>query len=126
MSLLAENVSTLAQLKFELEFPADDQVRVKSWPQILEGQSTAQVLQDLAQYFQNEKVGENILDQVMRKCLEYKACRGAVMFGDLLDQVEMEKLVTDFDSTSWKLLCPHGRPNHFFISFEEADQRFHR
>ena len=75
---------------------------------------------------QHEKLGEHVLDQMVRKLLEYKACRGAVMFGDKLETEEMEKLIADFDRTDWKLLCPHGRPNHHFVPFAELDKKFHR
>lgn len=123
---LADNKATLEQLQFKLEFPTDDQVKITGWPTLLEGEDFTQVLQDLVEYFENEQVGEHIIDQIMRKCLEYKSCRGAVMFGDHLDISEMEKLIQDFDSTDWNLLCPHGRPNHFFMSFEAMDTKFHR
>jgi len=84
------------------------------------------LLETCVTYLENEKLGENVSDQIMRKLLEYKACRGAVMFGDKLEPSEMEKLIQDFDKTDWKLLCPHGRPNHHFVPFSELNGYFHR
>jgi DNA mismatch repair ATPase MutL len=48
------------------------------------------------------------------------------MFGDKLEPEEMEKLIADFHTTQWRLLCPHGRPNHIFLPFNQLDQQFHR
>ena len=90
------------------------------------GQNLKALIEQCVTFFENEKVGENVSDQIMRKLLEYKACRGAVMFGDKLEHEEMVKLIQDFDSTDWKLLCPHGRPNHHFVPFKELDDKFHR
>jgi len=126
ISLLHQHQSVLSDLGFELEFEADDTLIVKAVSEILVGQNLKALIEQCVTFFENEKVGENVSDQIMRKLLEYKACRGAVMFGDRLEHEEMMKLIQDFDSTDWKLLCPHGRPNHHFVPFTELDGYFHR
>lgn len=126
ISLLHEKQSELAALNLVIQFPADNCVAVLEIPQLLENEDLKSVFERIVEYLQNGQIGENILDQIMRKILEYKACRGAVMFGDHLDMTEMEKLIADFDRTDWKLLCPHGRPNHWFVPYAELDKKFHR
>lgn len=126
VSLLHQYQTVLTKLGFSLDFKADDTVEIRGVSDLLVGQDLAVVLGQCVSFLENEKIGENVTDQIMRKLLEYKACRGAVMFGDKLEVAEMEKLIQDFDSTDWKLLCPHGRPNHHFVPFAELDGYFHR
>jgi len=126
VSLLHQHQTVLATLGFDLAFESDETVQVNGIGELLVGQDLATLLGQCVSFLENEKIGENVSDQIMRQLLEYKACRGAVMFGDKLEHEEMEKLIQDFDSTDWKLLCPHGRPNHHFVPFKELDGYFHR
>ena len=126
VSLLSEHKTVLTQLGFELDFTADDEICITAVSELLVGLDMKGLLETCVTYLENEKLGENVSDQIMRKLLEYKACRGAVMFGDKLEPSEMEKLIQDFDKTDWKLLCPHGRPNHHFVPFSELNGYFHR
>ncbi len=126
ISVLAENTKALNKLGFKINFTTDSSVEFLRVPTVLKDEDLQKIAELMVNYFDTEKLGEHVLDQVMRKALEYKACRGSIMFGDRLDIAEMEKLIADFDSTSWKLLCPHGRPNHTFIPFSDLDQQFHR
>ena len=48
------------------------------------------------------------------------------MFGDKLSEEEMQGLLDDFVSTKWRLLCPHGRPNHVFFGDGDLEGMFHR
>jgi len=122
----SENFKILKKIGFEINFPEDDALEVLEIPQVLVNENLEKVFGLLLDFLENDKIGEHALDRVMRKILEYKSCRGAVMFGDRLEREEMEKLLKDFHKTDWKLLCPHGRPNHFFMPFEVLDKKFHR
>ena len=126
VSLLHEHKAELLKLGFEVAFPTDHQIRVTCVPSILAEQELTHSLGDIIKYLREDRVGENVTDQVMRKLLEYKSCRGAVMFGDKLEREEMQKLLDDFQTTQWRNLCPHGRPNHIFLAFEDLNKQFHR
>ncbi len=126
ISLLYEHRDDIVKLGFAISFPSDDQVGISEIPVIFSEKNLEQVLQDMIQYFGEDKIGEHVTDQLVRKLLEYKACRGAVMFGDPMKPSEMQKLLDDFEETQWRNLCPHGRPNHWFIPFDELNQKFHR
>ncbi|PID70330.1 hypothetical protein CSB37_03010 [bacterium DOLZORAL124_38_8] len=121
-----QNQTQLQNLGFSFTLISDESVELFAIPQILEGEDFETILQDFAHYFLHEKVGEHAIEHFMRKKLEYKSCRGAVMFGDKLEPVEMQKLLDDFVTTKWRNLCPHGRPNHWFVPFNELNSKFHR
>ncbi len=120
--LLLKERTTLNKVGFEL----DEQLNILSLPSLFTEKDIDSLLSDLAEWIKNEQVGENISDKLLRKILEYKACRGSVMFGDKMQPEEMQKLLDDFETTQWRNLCPHGRPNHVFWSFENLDKEFHR
>lgn len=126
ISLLHENRDEIVKLGFAISFPADNEVGVSEVPAMFSEKDLEQVLQDIMKYLGEDQVGEHVQDLLMRKLLEYKACRGSVMFGDPMKPVEMQKLLNDFETTQWRNLCPHGRPNHWFIPFGELDGKFHR
>ncbi len=126
VSLLHEHLSVLAELGFGVTFPRDDEIAISEVPQIFTQNELENVLEKLIEYFSSERIGESTPDILMRKLIEYKSCRGAVMFGDHLKPQEMQKLLDDFQTTEWRNLCPHGRPNHIFLPFEKLDKEFHR
>jgi DNA mismatch repair protein MutL len=126
ISLLHEHRDEIVKLGFAISFPADDQVGISEVPAMMSEKNLEQVLQDIMLYFSEDQIGEHVGDKLMRKLLEYKSCRGAVMFGDPMQKEEMKKLLDDFQTTQWRNLCPHGRPNHFFLSFEDLNRKFHR
>ncbi|HEY5714334.1 MAG TPA: DNA mismatch repair endonuclease MutL [Candidatus Gracilibacteria bacterium] len=95
-------------------------------PQLLQNTDFTQIFQDFIEYFQNHEVGENIIERLLRKRLEYKACRGSVMFGDSLTPEEGQQLLNDVEKSRWRDLCPHGRPHHVQFNAEEIGKWFHR
>ena len=126
ISALHEHKAQLEKMGFDLKFPADDLCEISAVPTFLAGENLENLVADLAAYFQNEMVGESAPEKVLRKLVEYKACRGAVFFGDELARDEMEQILIDLQCTQFRWLCAHGRPNYWFISFDEMDGWFHR
>ena len=60
--------------------------------------------------------GEELPDELLKpaavlRVLASKACRGAVMFGDLLDVARCKGLVSELMSCSLPFNCAHGRPS---------------
>jgi len=120
--LLLKERDTLNTLGFEL----DENLNVIAIPSLFTEKDLDMLLTDLSEWIKDEQIGEHTNDKLLRKILEYKACRGSVMFGDAMQPEEMQKLLDDFETTQWRNLCPHGRPNHVFWSFEGLDREFHR
>ncbi len=126
ISILQENTEELAGLGFKIKFPDAQTLEITEIPILMAKENLQILIQDLINYFENEKIAEHSVQKLLRKILESRSCREAVMFGDQLSPEEMQKLLDDFSTTKWNLLCPHGRPNHVFWGFEELDRKFHR
>jgi len=71
----------------------------------------------------DERVGEDGQDEfkwqkMMRRCprglielVNSRACRGAIMFNDLLSVTQCERLVGQLAKTAFPFICAHGRPS---------------
>ncbi|OLP96244.1 DNA mismatch repair protein MLH3 [Symbiodinium microadriaticum] len=57
--------------------------------------------------------GKPAYPPVVLHILAFKACRGAIKFGDPLSQVQMQKLIRELGSCKFPFQCAHGRPTVF-------------
>jgi DNA mismatch repair protein MLH3 len=60
---------------------------------------------------QMEENGINIIPTCVDEVLKSKACRGAIMFGDMLTSLECNSLVKDLSNCKIPFQCAHGRPS---------------
>jgi DNA mismatch repair protein MLH3 len=60
---------------------------------------------------QMEKNGMNTVPTCVDEVLKSKACRGAIMFGDVLKPIECVSLVKDLSNCEIPFQCAHGRPS---------------
>ena len=126
VSILHENKNILQDMGFSFTFSHDDTISINEIPNFLESENLEQYFRNFVEYFEHEQIGEHSVDRFLRRIIEYKACRGAVMFGDRLETEEMQKILDDLKDTQFKWLCAHGRPNYWFVPFDELDRKFHR
>ena len=54
--------------------------------------------------------GSLLLPSVITRLLASKSCRSAIMFGDALDNVSCETLISSLTSSLDPFHCAHGRP----------------
>lgn len=47
----------------------------------------------------------------LRRTVESIACRGAIMFNDVLDREQATRLVSDLSACQFLFQCAHGRPS---------------
>ena len=84
-----ENLESLKSLNFGINFKTDTEIEILEMPLILAEKNLRELFQDMVLYFQSDKISEHSIDKFMRQMLEYKSCRGAVMFGDRLEKPEI-------------------------------------
>ncbi|KAL8194076.1 hypothetical protein R6Q57_026318 [Mikania cordata] len=67
---------------------------------------------DLLEFLQQlaDTDGSSIIPPAVLRILNYKACRGAIMFGDTLLPSECSLIVEELKQTSMCFQCAHGRP----------------
>lgn len=67
---------------------------------------------DLLEFLQQlaDTDGSSTMPPAVRRILNFKACRGAIMFGDSLLPSECVLIVEELKQTSLCFQCAHGRP----------------
>lgn len=67
---------------------------------------------DLLEFLQQlaDTDGSSTIPQAVLRVLNFKACRGAIMFGDKLLPSECSLIVEELKQTSLCFQCAHGRP----------------
>lgn len=120
---LENNLELLVSFGFEIEEFGVSSYKISAVPLVLEDI-------DLTNFF-NEFLKElsvnstlkktDILKEYLAKC----ACKNAVKANDDLTDFEVEKLISDLETTK-TLLCPHGRPIIIEITKKEIEKWFKR
>ncbi|CAE7203578.1 MLH3 [Symbiodinium natans] len=70
--------------------------------------------------------GKPALPPVVLHILAFKACRGAIKFGDSLSQVQIQALLRDLSSCKFPFQCAHGRPTVYPLHMGSANHRWSR
>jgi DNA mismatch repair protein MutL len=132
--LSAEQMGVLTQhqtwLKERLGFDcqrnsADNLWLLCSVPQVYPHRKTSSPVQQLEAVLEQLAVsGEAELDTAL--LFATVACHTAVRAGDVLTQMQMERLVVDWLACSLPWSCPHGRPIAHTIEAEELNAFFDR
>jgi len=65
---------------------------------------------------------QRLSEQVVAKTV----CRHAVKAHDLLDEIEIARLIEDLKNCAMPYTCPHGRPTILEINFRELEKKFGR
>lgn len=125
VSVLAEHAAKLENLGVKGQV-LDKAYHITSVWTLYGKKDLEKIFEQLLEHLETYDAAENPADQIVRKLLEYKACRGSVMFGDTMQPAEMQKLLDDFVTGRWQHLCPHGRPNYWLISAIDLEKKFHR
>jgi len=123
---LAEQQQDLLQrLGFEIERVGPQNLAIKSNPSILKQANVADLLRDvlgdLAQYAQSQRV-DNHIDSI----LSTMACHGSVRANRPLSRLEMNALLRDMEATERSNQCNHGRPTWVQMDLTALDKLFLR
>ncbi|KAE8781957.1 mutL-like protein 3 [Hordeum vulgare] len=84
-------------------------VTLAAVPCILGVDLTGKDLTDFIQQL-DESDGSSSIPAAVLRILNYKACRGAIMFGDALLPSECSLIIEELKATSLCFQCAHGRP----------------
>jgi len=119
-----ENKSIFQKLGWELDELSSLGLQISAIPEILKIERIEESLHDILSALKEEKK----VDMTARELaiIKYEACRGAVMFGDLLSQEEMKGLLNQWLQVENNAACEHGRPAAAQLTIDEMRAFFKR
>jgi len=133
-ALFVEKQEELQEAGFILEDVGDGSLHILGIPEDLHGSkhcpSSKEAVLNILHDFDGLVGGCDHKGDELRtfreKLIAYTACRGAVQFGDELNQMEIDQLLKDFYACPNKHTCPHGRTSMIIFSLNELKKFFDR
>lgn len=122
---LKENLPLFTDLGLDIESFGGDTFVIQAAPNYLIKDDLSKVVKSVLDDLQDGKTIKKALGK-KEALLASMACRSAVMFGDKLSMDEMYALVKEWEKTTNRYTCPHGRPCLFVLSFDELEKKFGR
>ena len=102
-----------------------DAVLVREVPAVLKGGDIRQLVQDLADEF--EEFGSALsLKERLDEVLATMACHGSVRAGRSLSLEEMNALLREMETTPLSGQCNHGRPTYVELKLADIERLFGR
>ena len=122
---LAEHVTDLDRLGFEVEAFGGESVRVTSVPALLARREAERTVRALAADLDGLGNGAGVED-VLRRLAATTACHAAVKANDRLTQEKMLHILEELRRTEYSTVCPHGRPVVLRLTRQQIERSFER
>lgn len=122
---LESHKDDLDKLGFELEVFAEDQVVIRTVPELLKNNDIESMIRDTASDLLehgNSDRPRNAINEVLSSI----ACHGAIRANRKLEALEMDALLRQIESVERSGQCNHGRPTWMSITMAELDKWFMR
>ncbi len=120
-----EQIEVLKNVWFELEVFGNNTFKITAIPVQIQsdeiGETVIKFCEELSETGESDELEGNI-----EKALTYLACRGSVMFGDVLNDSDLRYIVEKWIKHAKWLTCPHGRPLWFEINEKELEKKVGR
>jgi DNA mismatch repair protein MutL len=122
--ILEQNKELFGSLGWEIDELTPGSFQISALPEILKIENIEESFHDILSALKEEKE----VDMAARELalLKYEACRGAVMFGDLLSLEEMKGLLNQWLQVENNAACEHGRPAAAQFTLDEMRSFFKR
>jgi len=124
-TVVSESKSLFEQYGVDVEGIGEDQVVVRSVPQMLAGADieslVRDVISDLTEYGHSDRLQES-----EHEILSSMACHGSVRANRRLSIEEMNALLRQMEEVERSSQCNHGRPTWMSVSLPEIDKWFLR
>lgn len=113
----------LNKLGFSIKVFSGNTIIIEAMPSDVKIGRESQILLDIIDYYNKEPLKD--FDHLEKIAAAY-ACKNAIKSGEILNQVEMHKLIDQLFACESPFFCPHGRPVIVTIELEELDRKFKR
>ena len=112
----------------EIEQLGKTEIAIKTSPPKIQSQNLKELIFELVDFMQEHETleKEEFYKKLNKHTHTQMACKAAIKAGDILSNLEMEKLIEDLQKTNNKLICAHGRPTTWIISKNEIEKNFKR
>ncbi len=107
-STLMDNLPQFEELGFEIEEFGMLTVSVRAVPHLIGQPQTAAFLREAIALLDKRNRLSTV--ELKRAALIQAACKHAVKAGEVLNRVEIEALLREYEAEGAPLTCPHGRP----------------
>lgn len=121
---LAEQLSTLNHLGFQVEPFGLNTFLVRSLPTILSSLDPGAALQVLVEDFEEDE--SPLKGEVEARIIARVCKRAAIKAGQTLSGEEQRKLLSELEACESPRTCPHGRPTMIHLSVDLLERQFGR
>lgn len=121
--VLENNRDALESIGMTVESFGENDVAVRSIPNILGETETGAFIRDVITELEN---GRDPTFEKKRTALLQSACKHAVKGGEALDEDQLRHLIETMIKQKVTPTCPHGRPLVISITHRELDKKFKR
>ena len=121
--IIAENLSHLSKLGFEIEDFGNNTFIISAIPAHFPQDNISGMLMDIVDQLRNSPASPKRPDEAK---IAKIACKAAVKAHDHLTDKEMSNLLKELNAMELPFTCPHGRPTMINLSFKELEKRFGR
>ncbi len=122
---LESHQDDLNRLGFELEVFGEDQVVIRTVPELLKNHDVETIIRDTASDLL-EHGSSDRSQNAMHEVLSSIACHGAIRANRKLEILEMDTLLRQIESVERSGQCNHGRPTWMSITMADLDKWFMR
>lgn len=119
-----ENKDVFKKAGFKAEEFGDDSVRISEVPYFLGKLNAKELFLSIINNLRN--LGSGKTTEVKFNKIASLSCKAAVKANDVLNILEMEKLIDDLRYLDDPFNCPHGRPTIIKFTSYELDKKFKR
>ena len=119
-----ENKEVFKEAGFKAEEFGDDSVRISEVPYFLGKLNAKELFLSIINNLRN--LGSGKTTEVKFNKIASLACKAAVKANDVLNVLEMEKLIDDLRYLDDPFNCPHGRPTIIKFTSYDLDKKFKR
>lgn len=122
-ALVMQHRESLEKFGFSLEEFGSNTFVVKTIPLLFGKVQPKEIIYDVLGML---KEGKQKIAESKEEIVTRMACRAAVMAGEVLTNLQMEKILQDLGKTELPYTCPHGRPTVIKVEVGELERKFKR
>jgi DNA mismatch repair protein MutL len=121
---VAEHLTALNAIGFEVEPFGGDTFLVRAVPSVLAGQDPQRSVEEIVTLLaeRRNQVGEELEARLVKMVCK----RAAIKAGQQLSEIEMRELIRQLEACEMPRTCPHGRPTMIQLSAGELEKAFGR